>query len=87
MTATANPFRIWASLARGLHTCVMQELTDKPYSPSVARLLSMIQGLATHCHHLSLALADLERRDQKAYAGFLRALDRAAEWGEEKTDA
>ena len=82
MTSTANPFSIWAALARGLHTCVIQELTEKPYSPYASRLLAMTQALATHCHHLSQALGDLEQRDQKAYAAFLRALERAGEQGE-----
>jgi hypothetical protein len=70
----ANPFHVWAELARGLRQRFLAEVGDEP-SPHAAEVLTEMSEIVRRCQCLGISLEHLHRHDPKAYDAFLRALE------------
>jgi hypothetical protein len=77
MTTLANPFRIWAELARGLRERFAEELGEPPYAQVPSEILTAIGSIAMRCDTLSASLKRLNGSDPKAYDAFVRALEKS----------
>ncbi|HEY6371123.1 MAG TPA: hypothetical protein VIX37_11130 [Candidatus Sulfotelmatobacter sp.] len=75
MSTLANPFHVWAQVARGLRDRFVAELGEKrPYSPYTGHILGMLAATITRCEHMGIAVRHLQEKDPDALAAFLRAL-------------
>jgi hypothetical protein len=78
MSTLANPFHVWAHLARGLRDRFVAELDEgKPRSAYAGEVVGMLAGMVTRCEHMGLSLRRLQQNDPEAFAAFLRALEKS----------
>jgi hypothetical protein len=78
MTTCANPFLVWAELARGLRDRFLAELGQTQESSLFAnQMLGKLAAMATNCDHLGISLQRLSENDARAFEAFLRALGKS----------
>jgi hypothetical protein len=76
MSTLANPFKVWAELARGLRDRFVAELGDeRPFSPYTGEVLGELAAMITRCEHMGVSLQHLHEYDAEAFDAFVRALE------------
>jgi hypothetical protein len=75
MNTLANPFKVWAELARDLRDRFVAELGEPPYSPYAREVLGELAAMITCCENLGVMLQRLDECDQEAFDAFVRALE------------
>jgi len=78
MSTLANPFLMWAELARGLRDRFLEELGDpRPVSATTDDVLNELAVIIARCDHLGTSLHRLQQTNGPAWDAFLRALEKS----------